>query len=142
MLGDFSGLLHGNQESGHTAMYKEGRSIRGGSVTWQHYRVHIALTSLPVFQVKTLQKEFIMSAPKTDTSGAEHYEATNVTPVPLVDEKYATGKVIEVQAASVALAAAMAAQKPNLLSKNMLQLYFIMSVGYLISTMNGFGMIT
>jgi hypothetical protein len=80
-----------------------------------------------------------MSTPKVDTTGAEHHEATDVHRVPTVDEKYATGKVTEVQAASVALAAAIAAQKPNLLSKNMLKLYFIMSVGYLISTMNGFG---
>jgi len=80
-----------------------------------------------------------MSIPKTDTTGAEHYETTNVNQVPVIDEKYATGKVTEVQAASVALAAALAGQKPNLLSKNMLKLYFIMSVGYLISTMNGFG---
>ncbi|KAN0120408.1 general substrate transporter [Hyaloscypha variabilis] len=79
-----------------------------------------------------------MSNPKTDTAGVEHYEATDVHQVPVIDEKYATGKVTEIQAASVALAAALAGQKPNLLSKNMLKLYFIMSVGYLISTMNGF----
>ena len=84
-----------------------------------------------------------MSTPKTDETGAEHYEkSVGADHVPIVDEKYATGKTVEVQAASVALAAAMAAQKPNLLSKNMLKLYFIMSVGYLISTMNGFGKIT
>jgi hypothetical protein len=83
-----------------------------------------------------------MSASKTDTTGAEHYEKSTAAELaPIVDEKYATGNTIEVQAASVALAAAMAAQKPNLLSKNMLKLYFIMSVGYLISTMNGFGKI-
>jgi hypothetical protein len=80
-----------------------------------------------------------MSTLKTDTTGAEHHEAVDVHRVPTGDEKYATGKVIEVQAASVALAAALAAQKPKLFSKNMLKLYFIMSVGYLISTMNGFG---
>jgi len=80
-----------------------------------------------------------MSNPKTDTAGVEHYEATDVHQIPVIDEKYATGKVTEIQAASVALAAALAGQKPNLLSKNMLKLYFIMSVGYLISTMNGFG---
>jgi hypothetical protein len=39
----------------------------------------------------------------------------------------------------VALAAAIAAQKPSLLSKNMFKLYFIMAIGYLVSTMNGFG---
>lgn len=83
-----------------------------------------------------------MSTLKTDTTGAEHHEkSAGVDQAPVVDEKYATGKVIEVQAASVALAAALAAQKPNLLSKNMLKLCFIMSVGYLISTMNGFGKI-
>lgn len=55
------------------------------------------------------------------------------------DEK-PVGNVKEVNTTSVALAAAFAAQKPNLLSKNMLKLYFIMSIGYLVSTMNGFGM--
>lgn len=54
------------------------------------------------------------------------------------DEK-PVGKVKEVNTTSVALAAACAAQKPKLLSKNMLKLYFIMSIGYLVSTMNGFG---
>jgi MFS family permease len=48
------------------------------------------------------------------------------------------GGVKEVTAASVALAAAVAARKPSLLSPGMLKLYFILSVGYLISTMNGF----
>lgn len=48
------------------------------------------------------------------------------------------GEVREVQAASVALAAAVAARKPNLLGRNMLQLYAIMSIGYLVSTMNGY----
>ena len=81
-----------------------------------------------------------MSNPKIDTAGAEHYEkTTDVHHVPIVDEKFATGKVTQVQAASVALAAAIAAQKPSKLSKNMLKLYFIMAVGYLVSTMNGFG---
>lgn len=55
------------------------------------------------------------------------------------DEK-PIGHVNEVNTTSVALAAAVAAQKPKLLSRNMLKLYFIMSVGYLVSTMNGFGM--
>ncbi|MBE3047112.1 hypothetical protein IMZ48_32235 [Candidatus Bathyarchaeota archaeon] len=41
--------------------------------------------------------------------------------------------------ASEALAAAVASQKPNPWSRNMLQLYSIMSIGYLVSTMNGFG---
>lgn len=48
------------------------------------------------------------------------------------------GKIIEINAASVALAAAVNAQKPSLWSKNMIKLYGIMAVGYLVSTMNGF----
>lgn len=39
---------------------------------------------------------------------------------------------------SAALTAAVEAQKPSLLSRNMLKLYFIMGIGYLVSTMNGF----
>jgi hypothetical protein len=81
-----------------------------------------------------------MSTPKAETTGAEHQEkSTDFHHIPIIDEKDATGKVTQVQAASVALAAAVAAQKPSLLSKNMLKLYFIMAVGYLVSTMNGFG---
>lgn len=45
----------------------------------------------------------------------------------------------DVNPASAALAAAVARQKPNPWSKNMLKLYSIMSIGYLVSTMNGFG---
>ncbi|KAI1436466.1 lactose permease [Xylaria sp. CBS 124048] len=40
--------------------------------------------------------------------------------------------------ASAALEAAIASQKPNLLSPSMIRLYMIMGVGYLVSTMNGF----
>lgn len=47
----------------------------------------------------------------------------------------------EVTTASVALAAAMAEQKPNPFSRSMLRLYAIMTVGYLISTINGFGIL-
>ncbi|KAH6648093.1 general substrate transporter [Truncatella angustata] len=54
--------------------------------------------------------------------------------VSLADEKSPQGEVRQVQAASVALAAAVAEQKPKLWSKNMRQLYAIMVV----STMNGF----
>lgn len=39
---------------------------------------------------------------------------------------------------SVALAEAIAAQKPSKWSKNMLKLYAIMGIGYLVSTLNGF----
>jgi hypothetical protein len=78
---------------------------------------------------------------KTINGGAtEHQEETQkVHEVQAIDEKYASGHIRQVQTASVALAAATAAQKPSLLSKNMLKLYFIMTVGYLVSTMNGFG---
>lgn len=55
-----------------------------------------------------------------------------------MDEKAPIGTVKEVTTPSLALAAAMAAQKPSLWSRNMLQLYAIMSIGYLVSTMNGF----
>jgi hypothetical protein len=75
-----------------------------------------------------------MATPKAEAPGAQHFDD-----VPVMDEKQATGNVVQVNAASVALAAAVAAQKPKLLSKNMLKLYFIMGVGYLVSTMNGFG---
>ena len=76
-------------------------------------------------------------------AGAEHREETYDAQGGLnIDEKHATGNVRQIQAASVALAAATAAQKPSLWSKNMLQLYFIMAIGYLVSTMNGFGTAT
>jgi hypothetical protein len=56
----------------------------------------------------------------------------------VADEK-AAGGVITANTSSMALTSAIASQKPNLLSVNMLKLYFIMGVGYLVSTMNGFG---
>ncbi|KAI5918168.1 lactose permease [Camillea tinctor] len=54
-----------------------------------------------------------------------------------MDEKHPS-EVREVNTASVALAAAVAEQKPKLLSPNMIRLYMIMGIGYLVSTMNGF----
>jgi hypothetical protein len=69
-------------------------------------------------------------ATKNPLTKSETHEVENL--------KQPDGKVREVQAASVALAAAIAARKPNLFSKNMLQLYAIMSIGYLVSTMNGY----
>ncbi|KAI1342979.1 lactose permease [Xylariaceae sp. FL0016] len=57
--------------------------------------------------------------------------------VSVTDEKQPVD-VHEVKTASVALAAAVAEQKPNLLSANMIRLYMIMGIGYLVSTMNGF----
>jgi hypothetical protein len=49
--------------------------------------------------------------------------------VSVADEK-PHGQVREVTAASVALAAAVAEQKPNIWSPNMIKLYMIMSIGY------------
>ncbi|KAI1303814.1 lactose permease [Xylaria venustula] len=55
----------------------------------------------------------------------------------VADEKlYAETR--EINTASAALEAAVAQQKPKLLSPNMLRLYVIMGIGYLVSTMNGF----
>jgi hypothetical protein len=82
-----------------------------------------------------------MSAAKT-TGAVEHQESPNdlTQQTSVLDEKLGGDDVTQVQAASVALTAAIAAQKPNLLSKNMFKLYAVMAIGYLVSTMNGFGM--
>ena len=81
-----------------------------------------------------------MASKKGESNGTEHLEQTHeVHETTIISEKNAATNVRQVQTASVALAAATAAQNPSLLSKNMLKLYFIMGVGYLVSTMNGFG---
>lgn len=67
---------------------------------------------------------------------SHHAQVTHSDDV--MDEKV-TGKVTSVNTGSVALAAAVASQKPSLWSRNMIKLYFIMAIGYLVSTMNGFG---
>ncbi|EFQ32261.1 hypothetical protein CGRA01v4_11122 [Colletotrichum graminicola] len=54
------------------------------------------------------------------------------------DEKAPAGEVTEINAASVALAAALAERPPNIWSPNMIKLYCILAIGYLVSTMNGF----
>ncbi|KAI0867686.1 lactose permease [Hypoxylon argillaceum] len=54
----------------------------------------------------------------------------------ITDEKHVETR--EINTASAALAAAVAQQKPRLLSPSMLRLYVIMGIGYLVSTMNGF----
>lgn len=54
-------------------------------------------------------------------------------------EKPGVTQVKEVNTASVALAAALAEQKPSLWSKSVLRLWAIMAIGYMISTINGFG---
>ncbi|CAK1361096.1 Lactose permease [Cercospora beticola] len=56
-----------------------------------------------------------------------------------VEDDIQKGPVVKEAAVhSVALAAAVEAHKPNLWSRGMVQLYMIMSIGYLVSTMNGF----
>lgn len=72
---------------------------------------------------------------KPEGSAAEHQEDM-LGHVTL--NKDPQGAVKEVNTASVALSTAVAAQPAKLLSKNMIQLYMIMGIGYLISTMNGF----
>lgn len=51
---------------------------------------------------------------------------------PAYDEKAAVGEVKEINAASVALAAATAEQQVNWWSPNMIKLYGIMAIGYLV----------
>lgn len=68
-------------------------------------------------------------------------EVHEASAVAIEDEK-PIGTVKEVNTNSVALAAAVAAQKSSTWSPNMIKLYFIMSIGYLVSTMNGFGTCT
>jgi hypothetical protein len=98
------------------------------------------LSVFPFHSAASVCKYFNMATPKVEAVSAEHDEnAAGPREVPVLDEKYASGRIVQVQAASVALAAAIAAQKPSLLSKNMFKLYFIMAIGYLVSTMNGFG---
>lgn len=58
--------------------------------------------------------------------------------VSVSNEKQLDGEVSQVEAASVALAAAVREQKTDLWSPSMRKLYAIMAVGYLVSTMNGF----
>ncbi|KAI1812425.1 lactose permease [Poronia punctata] len=57
---------------------------------------------------------------------------------PMADEKIEVETREEISTASAALAAAVVEQKPKLLSPSMIQLYAIMGIGYLVSTMNGF----
>ena len=54
-----------------------------------------------------------MSATKADSASAEHEEKRLDLHDVNIDEKYASGNVTQVSAASVALAAAVAAQKPS-----------------------------
>lgn len=47
--------------------------------------------------------------------------------------------VQEVNPATIGLVAATAEKKPDPLSKSMIRLYGILAVGYLVSTINGYG---
>ncbi|KAJ5906592.1 Lactose permease [Penicillium subrubescens] len=71
-----------------------------------------------------------------DKGGAAEHQEDMVGHVTL--NKNPQGEVKEIHTASVALSAAVAAQPPKLLSRNMIKLYAIMGIGYLVSTMNGF----
>ncbi|KAJ5153550.1 Lactose permease [Penicillium canariense] len=73
---------------------------------------------------------------KSEGDGVAEYHEDVMGHVALAKE--AAGRATEINTASVALYAATSAQPPRLLSRNMIKLYIIMAVGYLISTMNGF----
>jgi len=73
------------------------------------------------------------------SGGAAEHDEKNDYGLASPDKPVLSGNVVEINAANVALASAIEAQKPKLLSKNMIKLYAIMAVGYLVSTMNGFG---
>ena len=68
--------------------------------------------------------------------GDDNISQTHNSPSP---PRRQSSVVKEENVASVELSKAVEAQKPSLLSKNMLKLYMIMAIGYLVSTMNGFG---
>lgn len=72
---------------------------------------------------------------------AEKYQGETVTQhhSNVEDDVHKTVAVKDASAAGAALVAAVEAQKPKLFSKGMIKLYFIMAIGYLVSTMNGFG---
>ncbi|KKY25198.1 putative lactose permease [Phaeomoniella chlamydospora] len=65
----------------------------------------------------------------TEKPGVAEYDVAEAKPV---------GNVKQVTAASVALASAVEAQKPSLFHRSMWKLWFILSIGYIISTLNGF----
>ena len=79
-----------------------------------------------------------MSSPqeKEDEAQASHVQEPTIA-----DEK-SRGKTHEVTTASVALAAAVAEQKPNIWSKNMIKLYGSMGSGDLISSVRGVGRVS
>ncbi|CAN9104882.1 general substrate transporter [Alternaria alternata] len=72
-------------------------------------------------------------AEKKDEMGAVTHQLSQVD-----DDMNKHANVKEANVASVALTAAMEAEKPKLWSRGMIQLYMIMGIGYLVSTLNGF----
>ncbi|KAF2854865.1 MFS lactose permease-like protein [Plenodomus tracheiphilus IPT5] len=73
-----------------------------------------------------------MAEKKDDMAAVTHQLST------VDDDLNKSANIKEAHVANVALAAALEAQKPRLLSRSMIQLYGIMGIGYLVSTMNGF----
>ncbi|KAL5413134.1 hypothetical protein PMIN03_003912 [Paraphaeosphaeria minitans] len=71
---------------------------------------------------------------KNESGATEHYAPTSH----IEDQKVGATHVTETNTVSVALAAAVEAQKPSFKSKSILQLCAILSVSYLVSTLNGF----
>jgi hypothetical protein len=61
-----------------------------------------------------LNFKIIMASKTADSGAAEHQEETHIHETTTMDEKYPTGNIRQFQAASIALAAATAAQKPSL----------------------------
>lgn len=78
---------------------------------------------------KTLNSTMTSTDDKTGAALAHEVSHVDHTP-----EKGIAVK--ETAVASVALAAAHNSKKPNLWSANMIRLYFILGIGYLVSTMN------
>lgn len=62
------------------------------------------------------------------------------SPVGADEKKEATASHGAEVPATAALEAVLAECKPSMFSANMLKLWTIMSIGYLVSTMNGYGM--
>lgn len=94
------------------------------------------LLSFSLHQQRPVVSDLItaMSSGDYDKTGAAM--AHHVTDV---DDDLQKGPAVkEAAVASVALAAAVEAQKPQAWGRGMIQLYMIMGIGYLVSTMNGF----
>lgn len=80
-----------------------------------------------------------MSFPNADDKSDYAQPRASHDPMDGKPEIVGETREMEVSVVSAALAAAVEEQKPRLFSKNMLKLWWIMGIGYLISTMNGYG---